>query len=69
MTGTQALRTALVTVALAAAALLGTQVAHADSTPGPQAGQTQTAQGSGGTIPNDPAPSPTNSPDMNNPWD
>ncbi|MFE3068797.1 hypothetical protein [Streptomyces sp. NPDC059247] len=67
----KAFRTALLTAALAGAAVLGAQAAHADDVPAPT-GTTQAAP-AGPAGPADgaavPAPTPTPTATNNDPWD
>ncbi|MFC4033155.1 hypothetical protein ACFO3J_16910 [Streptomyces polygonati] len=70
MTSTKTLRTALATVAIAAAALLGTQVAHTGAPAAPQTARTHTVTLADGATPTTtPTPAPVSSPAGNNPWD
>jgi hypothetical protein len=70
MTSVNALRTALVAVAVGGAALLGTQAAHPGDTPARRTTRTQAAAQHDDTGPAAPipTPSPTTGED-NNPWD
>ncbi|MDV9190375.1 hypothetical protein R6L23_19520 [Streptomyces sp. SR27] len=68
MSLTKALRTALLTAAVAGAAVLGTQAAHAEDVTTPS-GTTQTAPAAPLDGAAEPTPTPTPSATNNDPWD